>query len=74
MVVGVPVIRRLGVTTADEVHIPVDRQIHFELLSEDVIHSFFMPALGGKRDVVPGQANQLTLMADSAGLLLRAMR
>lgn len=57
----------LGVTTADEAHIPVDRQIHFELLSEDVIHSFFMPALGGKRDVVPGQANQMTLMPKVPG-------
>jgi cytochrome c oxidase subunit 2 len=57
----------LGVTTADEIHIPAGRQIHFELLSEDVIHSFFMPALGGKRDVVPGQDNQLTLMATVPG-------
>jgi len=57
----------MGVITADELHIPADRQIHFELLSEDVIHSFFMPALGGKRDVVPGQANQLTLVATVPG-------
>jgi cytochrome c oxidase subunit II len=57
----------LGVTTADELHIPMGRQIHFELLSEDVIHSFFMPALGGKRDVVPGQDNQLTLIANTPG-------
>ncbi|MGA2408914.1 MAG: cytochrome c oxidase subunit II [Candidatus Binataceae bacterium] len=56
-----------GVVTADEVHIPSGRPIHFELLSEDVIHSFFMPALGGKRDVVPGQDNQITLVAKVPG-------
>jgi cytochrome c oxidase subunit II len=57
----------LGVVTADELHIPSGRRIHFELLSEDVIHSFFMPALGGQRDVVPGQDNQITLVAKVPG-------
>jgi cytochrome c oxidase subunit II len=57
----------LGVVTADEVHIPVDRSIHFEMTSKDVIHSFFMPSIGGKRDVVPGQNNQITLKADTPG-------
>ena len=37
------------------------------MVSKDVIHSFFMPAIGGKRDVVPGQMNQITLMADMPG-------
>jgi cytochrome c oxidase subunit II len=57
----------LGVETADEVHIPTDRPIHFELISRDVIHSFFMPAIGGKRDVIPGQENQITLVANVPG-------
>lgn len=59
----------LGVETADEVHIPAGHPIHFELVSKDVIHSFFMPAIGGKRDVIPGQENQITLVAnpDSVG-------
>jgi cytochrome c oxidase subunit II len=57
----------LGVETADEFHIPANRQIHFEMVSKDVIHSFFMPAIGGKRDVVPGQTNQITLVADIPG-------
>jgi cytochrome c oxidase subunit 2 len=56
-----------GVVTADEVHIPVNRQIHFSMVSRDVIHSFFMPAIGGKRDVVPGQNNQITLTANTPG-------
>ncbi len=57
----------LGAQTANEVHIPADRMIHFELESADVIHSFWMPALGGKRDVVPGQINQITLVAKVPG-------
>lgn len=56
-----------GVVTADEVHIPVNRTIHFAMVSRDVIHSFFMPAIGGKRDVVPGQTNQITLTANTPG-------
>ncbi len=57
----------LGVVTADEVHIPVNRTIHFAMTSADVIHSFFMPSIGGKRDVIPGQENQITLKADTPG-------
>jgi len=57
----------LGVETADELHIPTGKTIHFELFSKDVIHSFFMPQVGGKRDVIPGQVNQITLVADVPG-------
>jgi cytochrome c oxidase subunit II len=57
----------LGVETADEVHIPTGKTIHFELFSKDVIHSFFMPQVGGKRDVIPGQENQITLVANVPG-------
>jgi cytochrome c oxidase subunit II len=56
-----------GLDTADEVHIPINRTIHFAMTSNDVIHSFFMPSIGGKRDVVPGQNNQITLIADTPG-------
>ncbi len=56
-----------GVVTADEVHIPANQAIHFSMVSDDVIHSFFMPAIGGKRDVVPGQVNQITLTAETPG-------
>ncbi len=38
-----------------------------QMVSRDVIHSFFMPAIGGKRDVVPGQNNQITLTANTPG-------
>jgi cytochrome c oxidase subunit 2 len=43
----------LGVTTANELHVPVDRPISLRLASGDVIHSFWVPQLGGKRDVNP---------------------
>lgn len=56
-----------GVVTADEVHIPANRQINFSMVSRDVIHSFFMPQIGGKRDVVPGQENHITLTATIPG-------
>ena len=42
-----------GLVTANEVHIPVDRKVSFRLSSADVIHSFWVPMLGGKRDVNP---------------------
>ena len=43
----------LGVTTANEMHLPVGRPITFKMSSVDVIHSFWVPQLGGKRDVNP---------------------
>ena len=52
-----------GVETANELHVPTGRPIRLHLLSNDVIHSFWVPQLGGKRDVVPGQINELTLEA-----------
>ena len=60
----------LGVVTANELHIPVGQQIDIRLTSADVIHSFWFPRLGGKRDVLPGHDNQLWFTADSAGLYL----
>lgn len=56
-----------GIKTADEVHFPVGREVHFELRSADVIHSFWIPAMGGKRDVIPGQVNQLTYIPSETG-------
>jgi cytochrome c oxidase subunit 2 len=43
----------LGVTTANELHVPVGRPVSLRLESGDVIHSFWVPRLGGKRDVNP---------------------
>ncbi|MBV8361642.1 MAG: cytochrome C, partial [Deltaproteobacteria bacterium] len=42
------------VVTANEIHIPVGQTIRIKLNSMDVIHSFWIPSLGGKTDVIPG--------------------
>jgi len=56
-----------GITTANEVHIPVGRPVAFELTSADVIHSFWVPPLGGKLDLLPDGVNTLVLQADEPG-------
>jgi cytochrome c oxidase subunit 2 len=57
----------LGIVTADEMHVPVGRTVELHLTSTDVIHSFWVPRIGGKRDVVPGHHNFLWFTVDSAG-------
>jgi len=57
----------LGITTANEMHLPLGQPVRLELESADVIHSFWVPKLGGKRDVVPGHTNELTLTPDTSG-------
>lgn len=54
-------------TTANEIYIPVGRAVRIQLTSVDVIHSFWVPALGGKADLVPGRTNQVFIEADHAG-------
>lgn len=56
-----------GFTTANEVHLPVGRDVAFRLTSADVIHSFWVPALAGKMDLLPDGTNVLVLRADEAG-------
>jgi cytochrome c oxidase subunit 2 len=53
-----------GVTTANEVHLPVGKKLVIELHSADVIHSWWVPELGNKMDLVPGKTNYLTLTID----------
>ncbi len=53
--------------TANEVRIPVGEPAHFSLRAADVIHSFWVPSLGGKMDMIPGRTNPLTLTADRQG-------
>src|SRR6202045_2583647 len=57
-----------GAKASNELHIPVNRPIRLLLESPDVIHSFWVPQLGGKRDVVPGQINELTFVATVPGV------
>lgn len=58
----------LGIKTAQELVIPKDTKVHFEIHGEDVLHAFWVPALGGKVDVIPGRVNTLTLDAKKTGL------
>ncbi|BEP35089.1 cytochrome c oxidase subunit II [Variovorax sp. V59] len=55
------------VVTANEIRIPVGRPIYFGLGSADVIHSFWVPSLGGKMDMLPGRVQHLLLQADRPG-------
>jgi cytochrome c oxidase subunit 2 len=56
-----------GAVTANEMHIPVGRTVRVSLRTADVIHSFWVPELGGKTDLEPDQTNTATLNADRAG-------
>lgn len=56
-----------GVTTANEFHIPVGRKTLVELRSADVIHSFWVPNLAGKQDMVPGYGSHLWLNVKRPG-------
>jgi cytochrome c oxidase subunit 2 len=55
------------VTTANEIHIPTGEPIEFKLTTSDVIHSFWVPNLSDKMDMIPGKTNSLWLQADDAG-------
>jgi cytochrome c oxidase subunit 2 len=56
------------VVLANELRIPVGREVHLRLTTRDVIHSFWVPPLAGKVDMVPGRVNALVLRADKAGV------
>src|SRR5256885_4847700 len=53
-------------TAANEIYLPVGRTVNFRLRSADVIHSFWTPQLGGKRDVVTNRTNYLWYTPDTA--------
>jgi cytochrome c oxidase subunit 2 len=57
----------LSVFDQHDFHIPAGREVAFYLHSVDVIHSFWIPKLGGKLDVIPGEENVLWLKADEPG-------
>jgi cytochrome c oxidase subunit II len=56
------------IASANEIRIPVGRAVELTLKSADVIHSFWIPALGGKVDMIPGRTTRLRLQADRAGI------
>jgi cytochrome c oxidase subunit II len=67
--------RELGVTTANELHIPASteglaRRVYLTLKSADVCHSYWVPRLGGKTDLIPGRINNMWFQTDQPGLYL----
>lgn len=54
--------------TANEIHIPIDKKVRLRLTTDNVIHSFWVPSLGGKADMIPGRPNYLTLEAQTEGI------
>ncbi len=58
----------LGIVTANELHVPAGRPVLLDLESIDVIHSFWIPQLGGKRDAIPGRLNRISFTADTPGV------
>lgn len=56
------------IITANEIHIPVGQPVNIDLGSDDVIHSFFVPTLNGKVDLIPGQLNRIRIEAQHAGV------
>jgi len=56
-----------NVTTANELYLPLGRTVNFALKTQDVIHSFWVPALAGKRDLVSNHTNYLWYTPDSVG-------
>lgn len=55
-------------TTANEIHIPVGQPILLNMTSQDVIHSFWVPNLMGKKDLIPGKRTTLLFQADQPGV------
>ena len=56
-----------NVITANELRLPLGKEVAFNLRSNNVIHSFWVPQLAGKMDVVPGKDNRMAFEADRAG-------
>jgi cytochrome c oxidase subunit II len=67
--------RKLNLITANEMHMPastagVSRPVYLTLKSADVCHSFWLPRLGGKTDLIPGHPNEMWFQTDQPGLYL----
>jgi len=61
-------VRYPGFETANEIRIPAGQPVELVLRSADVIHSFWIPSLAGKVDMIPGRSNRLRLSADREGM------
>src|SRR5680860_176680 len=58
----------LGIITANEIHSPVGENVVFNLRTNNVIHSFWVPRLSGKMDLMPGHVNKLSITAQEPGV------
>jgi cytochrome c oxidase subunit 2 len=57
-----------GAASANELHIPVGEPVELFLHAADVIHSFWVPSLAGKTDMIPGRVNRMVIQADRPGI------
>ncbi len=57
-----------GAVTANEIHVPVGEPVRLRLRSNDVIHSFWVPEVHGKTDLIPGQENTMDIRVDAPGV------
>lgn len=55
-------------TSQNEIHAPAGRPLYISVSTQDVIHSFWIPRLGGKIDAIPGRVNTIRLIADEPGV------
>jgi len=58
-----------ALVAANEIHIPVGREVELVAISKDVIHSVWIPALRGKIDMIPGRTNRIRFMANRPGVV-----
>ena len=58
----------LDVVTANELHIPVGKKILINLYSNNVLHSFWIPKIAGKTDIIPNQGNYMWIQGDDVGM------
>lgn len=56
------------ILSANEIHLPAGKPVEFVLTTADVIHSFWIPAIGGKMDMMPGRENRLILNPSTPGV------
>ncbi len=61
---------KLGIVTANEIHVPVSKATFIELRSADVIHSFWVPRLAGKTDLIPNRVNSTWIEPERTGLFI----
>lgn len=60
------------VNTANEIHVPVGTPVRLLMTSGDVLHSFWVPQMGGKRDVIPNRVNRIVFTPEEPGVYLGA--